>query len=110
MAKKARSARSIEVSREGSARRKNENRERVNALKEQLQCEDCPSWVRWPAVSLHFDHLGDEPKYRNVSDMMSRAWTVIETEIAKCQVVCANHHAVRTQERRLMEEAARADS
>lgn len=95
-----RSARSIEASREGSARRKAENRAKLHALKEQLQCEDCPTFVRWPAVALHFDHLGNEPKYRNVGDLMSRSWATIEVEIAKCACVCANHHAIRTQNRR----------
>ncbi len=96
---KERTARSIQVSREGSTRKKNENRARVNALKERLQCRDCPDWIKWPAVALHFDHLGDEPKYRNVSDLMSRAWATIEAEIAKCECVCANHHSIRTRDR-----------
>lgn len=97
---KARSARSIEVSREGSTRRKNENRAKIHALKEQAQCKDCPEWIRWPAIVLHFDHTGEQVKYRNVSDLMSRSWPVIEAEIAKCEVVCANHHAIRTEARR----------
>lgn len=43
--------------------------------------------------------MGEEPKFRNVSDLMSRSWPVIEEEIAKCECVCANHHAIRTQRR-----------
>jgi hypothetical protein len=51
---------------------------------------------------LDFDHLGE--KSYNVSDAIARvlSWARIELEIAKCEVVCANCHRIRTHERRTL--------
>lgn len=45
---------------------------------------------------LEFDHLRD--KVKCVSDMMKRrnSWTVIQAEIEKCQILCANCHRRKT--------------
>lgn len=77
-----------------------EHRARVKAYKIRMQCADCPEGQLWPACALHLDHLPQYEKTRDVSQMMSRAWETIAAEIAKCEVVCANHHAIRTQARR----------
>lgn len=49
---------------------------------------------------LEADHL--HSKYKNVSDMLSTgsSWSRILTELAKCDIVCANCHRIRTQLRR----------
>jgi hypothetical protein len=48
---------------------------------------------------LDFDHLKDK-KY-NISRMIHDgfSWAAIKKEIAKCEVVCANCHRVRTHNR-----------
>jgi hypothetical protein len=49
---------------------------------------------------LEFDHMRD--KKFNVSRAVSgstRSWNTILKEIEKCQIVCANCHRIRTQER-----------
>ena len=46
-------------------------------------------------AALSFDHVQGQ-KLGNVSEMIKRAWTVIATEIQKCEVVCLNCHAIRT--------------
>lgn len=43
---------------------------------------------------MDFDHLLD--KFKNVSRMTAYKWDRIEAEIAKCELVCANCHRVRT--------------
>lgn len=47
---------------------------------------------------LQFDHLRD--KKHNISSMIGRSINSIQLEIAKCEVRCANCHAIKTCERR----------
>lgn len=69
---------------------------RVNEIKSSVGCTDCGE--KDPIV-LDFDHLGD--KTENVSKMIyGSSWRAIETEIQKCEVVCANCHRKRTHIRR----------
>jgi hypothetical protein len=57
-------------------------------------CKDCG--YNDHAVALQFDHLRD--KRANVSNMIRSdySWDQIKKEIDKCEVVCANCHAIRT--------------
>lgn len=57
-------------------------------------CADCGEAN---ILVLEFDHLQD--KVMNISQMLSDGYSLsaIEKEIAKCQVVCANDHKIRTQ-------------
>lgn len=60
-------------------------------------CADCG--VEYPYYVMQFDHVGDD-KVASISRMLLTAsWAAIEEEIAKCDVVCANCHAVRTWKR-----------
>jgi hypothetical protein len=69
--------------------------ERVNAIKLASGCVDC-GYNAHPAA-LDFDHVGPAEKIDNVSRLIRlRSWEVIEAEIAKCEVVCANCHRIRT--------------
>lgn len=47
---------------------------------------------------LEFDHLDPKEKRDHLSRMIAGgcAWSTIEREIAKCEVVCANCHRHRT--------------
>ena len=62
-------------------------------------CMDCSH--QFPAVCMDFDHVRGK-KVANVSILVARcrALQVIQDEIAKCDVVCANCHRIRTLERR----------
>lgn len=62
-------------------------------------CTDCGYAAH--AVALQFDHVGDD-KRMNVSDMIRSdySWMTILEEIAKCEVRCANCHAVMTKNRK----------
>lgn len=62
-------------------------------------CVDC-GYAEHPQA-LQFDHIGNDKKM-NVSDMIRSdySWITIKEEIAKCEVRCANCHAVMTAHRK----------
>lgn len=73
-----------------------ENQAKLWAYLASHPCVDCG--MADPRV-LDFDHLRD--KRGNISRLRySYDWVVVEAEIAKCEVVCANCHRIRTYERR----------
>ncbi len=62
-------------------------------------CADCGN--SYPYYVMQFDHLGDEDKVGNVTQM-ARSLASEEkllAEMAKCEVVCANCHCERTARR-----------
>lgn len=66
-------------------------------IKASRGCMDCGYDSN--GVALQFDHMGN--KKANVSNLIRSdyAWSTILEEINKCQIVCANCHAVRTKSR-----------
>ena len=60
-------------------------------------CVDCGYDAS--GYSLQFDHLPGHEKLYEVSRMAGHAKVKILKEIEKCEVVCANCHALRTVER-----------
>lgn len=60
-------------------------------------CTDC-GYNAHPEA-LEFDHLPEFVKKFNISANISRPREQLEREIAKCEVVCANCHRVRTKDR-----------
>ncbi len=88
-------------SRETKAAHKRRNRERllrhkarIDAIKLERGCIDCG--FRGHPAALDFDHLPDHKKQFGISDYRLRPWRVIQAEIEKCEIVCANCHRVRT--------------
>lgn len=73
-------------------RRRNQNR--LNALKVAAPCTDCGH--HFAPCQMDFDHVSGQ-KVKPVSQMTGGSWEAIEREIAKCDLVCANCHRVRTQ-------------
>lgn len=71
-----------------------EMRDYVKFLKATTPCTDCG--VFYPPYVMQFDHLGD--KIMEVSVMVTKMWgrDKIQAEIDKCEIVCANCHAIRT--------------
>lgn len=80
------------------ARRREKLSEFVDELK-RGPCADC-SMAYSPWV-MHFDHLPGHSKTVDVSTAVKYGWSKkrILTEIAKCELVCANCHAERTHQR-----------
>lgn len=69
-------------------------KERVRELKSG-PCADCD--VSYPYYVMDFDHVRGE-KYGAVGTMLATGYAMatVEAEIAKCDLVCANCHRVRT--------------
>jgi hypothetical protein len=66
------------------------------ALKDGRVCADCGGTFHHAAMQ--WDHLPGRPKRRDVSNLVLRGFrreTILD-EISKCELVCANCHAVRT--------------
>lgn len=84
-----------EAAKAGDARSRQGRMAAINAIKEITPCADCG--LTFPAVCMDFDHVRGD-KVDNVSYLVSghRRWEIIETEIAKCEIVCSNCHRVRT--------------
>lgn len=69
-------------------------KQKIAAIKAGKPCMDCGG-VFHPAC-MEFDHRPGEKKKGIVSALGNRAWSVIAAEIAKCDLVCANCHRLRT--------------
>ena len=65
--------------------------------KQMRGCVDCG--YKAHSAALEFDHVVGE-KSRTVASLMYHSWEKIKEEISKCDVVCANCHAIRTEDRR----------
>lgn len=83
-----------QVAREISAQSRAAVRALVDAAKS-IPCAECG--LTFDPICMDFDHRPGEVKVRNVSQM--RDIEQIKLEIAKCDVVCANCHRLRTKQR-----------
>jgi hypothetical protein len=68
------------------------SRETMDALKD-VPCADCGGV--FPPYVMDFDHCRGEKKF-DISRAPEKAWSDVLDEIAKCDVVCANCHRIRT--------------
>ena len=78
--------------------RTKEKRDWLNQLKLSLGCIDC-GW-NMNASGLHFDHLRDK-KYDISYAATGLSFEKLFEEILKCEIVCANCHSIRTDNRRV---------
>ncbi len=75
-----------------------ENKAYTDSVKMERGCADCG--YRGHPAALQFDHLpGFEKRYKVSLMLGAYQLHVIVAEIAKCEVVCGNCHAIRTAER-----------
>ena len=59
---------------------------------------------------MEFDHVPERgKKLRHINRMWGASAIQLRTEIAKCDVVCANCHRIRTHNRRIGEEDENGD-
>jgi hypothetical protein len=78
------------------AERRAPRQEYVDRIKAERGCMDCGLHPEYSQV-LEFDHRPDEDKRFHISDRMaSGTMEDLIAEIAKCDIVCANCHRVRT--------------
>lgn len=75
--------------------RRNKISRYIKFLKDNKECMDCKQ--QFPPFILEFDHRPGETKLFNISSARStRTTEEIDTEVAKCDLVCANCHRFRT--------------
>lgn len=78
---------------------KTKTRHMLALLKAERGCYDCGG--RFPSEALDWDHLpGSEKLFSIGSQAQNHTFDAVIDEIAKCQVVCANCHRIRTTNRR----------
>jgi hypothetical protein len=71
----------------------------IGELKRSQPCTDCGGYFHW--VAMAYDHLPGNQKRAEVSNLVASGYrSVLVGELAKCELVCANCHAVRTYQRR----------
>ena len=81
------------------AERRAEFQRWYQALKEGKPCTDCGE--SFPAGAMQFDHRPGQEKRGNVGDLARKlSKNLVIAEIAKCDLVCATCHAIRTVGRR----------
>lgn len=91
-------ARDLKKKRAHDLARKLKRAKMIQEIKLIRGCADCG--YNQHGEALEFDHLSD--KKHNVSAIRGNKWEDILLEIAKCDVVCANCHRVRTVRRRAL--------
>lgn len=79
--------------RQDSLLRKAEHRNIISKLKESTPCADCQQF--FPACVMDFDHINGKKK-SGIAQMYGYSWEIIQTELNKCELVCANCHRIRT--------------
>jgi hypothetical protein len=87
------------------ARARAQNRKHIEDVKALLRsskakpCADCG--VQYPSYVMQFDHPPGQKNFTIGGKGRHASITKIQREIALCQVVCANCHAMRTHNRRV---------
>jgi hypothetical protein len=74
--------------------------EYVDSVKAETPCADCG--CDYPSYVMDFDHVRGK-KVANIAKLVSacRPLLMIQDEIAKCDIVCANCHRLRTHQGRV---------
>ena len=57
-------------------------------------CADCK--VSYPPYVMDFDHVRGEKEFGIGDNIINVSWERLIAEVAKCDVVCANCHRIRT--------------
>jgi hypothetical protein len=68
--------------------------QQISEIKLERGCAQCG--YRGHPAALHFDHLPEYEKSFTISQRTHRKWSTIVAEMEKCQVLCANCHAIQT--------------
>lgn len=75
-------------------------------LKRDVPCADCGEL--FPTPVMHWDHIPGHVKLGEISDLVAeRTRTIVLEELKKCELVCANCHAIRTSRRATGRSSAR---
>lgn len=74
--------------------RSQHKRELLEALRMRLGCARC-GYKEYPEA-LHFHHVDPKTKFKAVMSLVGGSHEILEWELKKCTVLCANCHAVVT--------------
>lgn len=67
----------------------------IRSMKEKTPCKDCG--MQYPYYVMDFDHLDGAQKENGISFLTATGRIgALKKEIAKCEIVCANCHRIRT--------------
>src|ERR1700687_5556177 len=80
-------------------RRRGYRRTQLLAKIKNRPCMDCQGWLG--PCQMEFDHRPGVEKIRDVSRMRGCTLKRLLAEAAKCDIVCANCHKLRTTQRKL---------
>ena len=83
--------------RDRNSLKKKKKVEYLRELKDSTPCKDCEK--NYPHYVMEFDHI--EEKMDCVTSLVNKGWKVINEELKKCDIVCANCHNTRTWKRKL---------
>ena len=83
----------LERDRANQKRQRERKRRYLNAVKTAIGCEEC-RYNEHPCA-LQFDHIDPDTKLFGIGDVHASMAKMI-AEIAKCRVLCANCHALRS--------------
>jgi hypothetical protein len=88
----------IQRAREDTVRRRKILRKYIDNAKD-VPCLDCGN--KYPPIAMDFDHISNDKLY-NVATMVNAAFSIqtVVKEMAKCEIVCAVCHRIRTYNRR----------
>lgn len=77
-----------------------QKRKEIAARAKTKPCMDCG--IQYNPWVMQFDHRPNEEKIANIAYLVCGKYSIdlLEKEIAKCDVVCANCHAERTHQRK----------
>lgn len=78
-------------------RYESDRRAYINDYKTRHGCMDCKMF--YPGFMLDFDHVRGQ-KLFNIGNRVLRSKQALNAEVAKCDVVCKNCHALRTHKRK----------
>jgi hypothetical protein len=80
--------------RTAAERKKRQSRTAYIQSRKAAPCRDCGGC--FPPEAMQFDHLPQFPKLFKLSGSWGYSRDAVDAEIAKCELVCANCHAIRT--------------
>ncbi len=73
-------------------------RDYTNVLKSSTPCTDCGN--KYPFYVMDFDHISNDKEFTIGRSSKRTSLDRLKKEIAKCEIVCANCHRIRTYTRK----------
>ena len=69
----------------------------LNSIKD-VPCIDCNN--KYPPECMDFDHINNNKEFTVSKSITQMSYKKLQSEIDKCEIICANCHRIRTKERK----------